>query len=125
VAGKECVGGEDTDFVKKAKYKGFALWFVPDAKLQHIVRANEMTYLGVWRRYFRIGRSMAAIDSQNSAPTNLILGYPRWFFAKVFKLSLELMLQTLKLNSYKVATSLIKIAILYGQHFQTKQQYLK
>jgi glycosyltransferase involved in cell wall biosynthesis len=125
VAGKESVGGEDTDFVKKAKDKGFALWFVPEACLQHIVRANEMTYLGVWRRYFRIGRSMAAIDNQMSTPTNRIFGYPRWFFAKVFKLCLELMLQILKLNTYKTATSLIKIALLYGQHFQVKQQYLK
>ncbi|MBA6290427.1 glycosyltransferase family 2 protein [Colwellia sp. MB3u-4] len=124
VAGKNEVGGEDTDFVKKASEKGFQLWFVPEALLQHIIRPHEMTMLGIWKRYFRIGRSIAAITPQEKFDGVKILGYPRWFLLKVFKQCLSLIINAVKLNSYCFASQLIETAISCGQEYHYKHSGL-
>ena len=120
VAGGSCIGGEDTDFVKKAVTCGFKLWFVPNASLQHIIRLNEMTMKGVWKRYFRIGRSMVALDRSTSSQKQLIWGYPRWFVFKILKQFTAMMLGTVKCNQYETVSKMIVIAISCGQEYENK-----
>jgi glycosyltransferase involved in cell wall biosynthesis len=124
VAGKNKVGGEDTDFVKKAEEQGFKLWFVPKALLKHIIRSHEMTIQGIWTRYFRIGRSIAAIMPEDKCSGVTLFGYPRWFLFKLFKHSLNIIKALVKLNSYNAMLQLIEMATLCGQQYQYKHSEL-
>jgi glycosyltransferase involved in cell wall biosynthesis len=120
VAGENSAGGEDTDFVKKASENGYKLWFVPEASLKHIIKPHEMTVSGIWKRYFRIGRSMAAVDPEEKFKGPLIGGYPRWVVLKVLKKVIALFFNALRFNSYILVTKLIEIALVCGQQYQHK-----
>lgn len=71
-AGSPVHGGEETDFARQAVEAGFAVRFVPDARVRHIVRAEQMGARRLLRRYYRIGQSMAL-----TAP-DLDLSRPGW-----------------------------------------------
>lgn len=120
VAGENEVGGEDTDFVTKASKSGFKLWFTPKALLQHIIKPEEMTVNGVWKRYFRIGRSIASIMPEEPFYGVECFGYPRWFLFRFFKKSLKVFWYLLKFDSYHAMYQLSEMASLYGQQYQYK-----
>jgi len=48
-------GGEDTAFAMSLCNEGNSVWFVPEARVEHIVTLSEMTLSGVYKRYRRIG----------------------------------------------------------------------
>jgi cellulose synthase/poly-beta-1,6-N-acetylglucosamine synthase-like glycosyltransferase len=120
VAGGNSAGGEDTDFVKKASEAGYKLWFAPEASLQHIIKPHEMTVRGMWIRYFRIGRSIAAINPEDKFQGPLIFGYPRWIVFNVLKKFISLLLNILRYNPYTRISKLMEIAIICGQQYQAK-----
>lgn len=125
VAGENNVGGEDTDFVKKASLSGFKIWFESDACLQHIIRPNEMTLMGIWERYFRIGRSMAAVDSEGTFNGPRLFGYPRWFVFTALKQCMKLLILSLKFERYVIAIEMINLAISCGQQYQLNSMIKK
>jgi len=118
IAGENQVGGEDTDFVKKASLAGFNIWFESDACLQHIIRPNEMSLSGIWKRYFRIGRSMSAVNSEAAFNGSKIFGYPRWFLVDSLKQCIKLIFLSLKFERYAAALTFINLAVSYGQQYQ-------
>ena len=120
VAGKDCLGGEDTDFVKKAEEKGFKLWFVSEACLQHIIKPNEMTVKGIWYRYFRIGRSIENLDNSSANEKVMFIGYPRWFIVQQSKQLMKLLLNVVMFKHYQAMIKVIEIAVSYGQAYQNK-----
>ena len=120
IAGKNSPGGEDTDFVKKAAKSGYKLWFVSEACLKHIISPNEMTLIGIWSRYFRIGRSIANLDNCAANDNVMLLGYPRWFIAQQAKQLMRLLLNAVMLKQYKVMIKVIEMAVSYGQVYQNK-----
>ena len=125
VAGENNVGGEDTDFVKKASLSGFKIWFESDACLQHIIRPNEMSLMGIWDRYFRIGRSMAAVNSETKFSGPMLFGYPRWFVFNTLKRCMKLFILSLKFERYTIAREMINLAISCGQQYQLKSMTKK
>ncbi len=128
VAGENNVGGEDTDFVKKASLSGFKVWFESDACLQHIIRPNEMTLMGIWDRYFRIGRSMAAVSGAKSEKVfngPKLFGYPRWFLFNTLKQCMKIVILSLKFKRYAFAIEMINLAISCGQQYQLKSMTKK
>lgn len=125
VAGENNVGGEDTDFVKKASLSGFKIWFESDACLQHIIRPNEMSLMGIWDRYFRIGRSMAAVNNEKIFCGPRLFGYPRWFVINTLKRCIKLVVLLLKIERYAIAIEMINLAISCGQQYQLKSMTKK
>lgn len=128
VAGANNVGGEDTDFVKKASLSGFKVWFESDACLQHIIRPNEVTLVGIWQRYFRIGRSMSAVsDTKNEKVFNgpKLFGYPRWFLFNTLKQCIKLVILSLTFKPYAFAIKMINLAMSCGQQYQLKSMAKK
>lgn len=122
IAGKNEVGGEDTDFVKKAVEAGYLAWFSSDLMVKHIIRPDEMTLRYLWRRYVRIGRSMAAIDSQPVSQTSMLLGYPRWVVSEMIKRSIKIVGLGLTGQAQQAATELTELAMQYGKFSQYKRQ---
>lgn len=121
IAGHHEVGGEDTDFVRKASEIGFKLWFSKQISLKHIIRPEEMKIRSVWRRYFRIGRSIEAITPiENSYKKTF--GYPRWMLSMIVKRSLACLWYLFRFQQYQAASELVNIAILCGKAYQVKKQ---
>lgn len=118
IAGENQVGGEDTDFVKKANLFGFKIWFESDACLQHMIRTNEMTFMGIWARYFRIGRSTSAVNSEEIFTGPRLFGYPRWFLLNALKQCMKLIILSLKFERYAIAIEVINLAMSCGQQYQ-------
>jgi len=120
IAGKNQVGGEDTDFVRQAVEHGFKLWFSKKISLQHIVKPHEITMLAVCKRYFRIGRSISAVTTNSTENEKLLFGYPRWIVFSLIKMSLVACGYFLIFQHYKAMSKMLDIAILYGKAYQNK-----
>jgi hypothetical protein len=114
-------GGEDSDFVKQAVEYGFMLWFSKKISLQHIVKPHEISMLAVYKRNFRIGRSMAAVSPRNTEGEKKLFGYPRWEMPSVIKLGVVTCGYFLIFQRYEAMSKLIDIAILCGKKYQNKQ----
>jgi glycosyltransferase involved in cell wall biosynthesis len=120
IAGVNQVGGEDTDFAKKAVELGFHPLFSSKIKILHIVKPHEMTVVSIWKRYVRIGRSMAAVDSVRKHHGALWFGYPRWVVVDITKRGLIVMRHCLFFRRFRAVSELIDIAIIYGKAFEIK-----
>jgi glycosyltransferase involved in cell wall biosynthesis len=120
IAGKNLVGGEDTDFVRQAVEHGFKLWFSKKISLRHIVKQHEITMWSVSKRYFRIGRSMSAVSPRNTNNDKLLFNYPRWVVSSLFKMGAEAFCYFLILQRYKAMSKIIDMSILYGKAYQDK-----
>lgn len=120
-ASGEMIAGDETDFVRRAREAGHKAWFIPEARLRHIVRPHEVALKPVLRRYFRIGRGMAAINPA-SHPKNphRLFGYPRHLYRAIPTRTLKAIMQLLKLDTYKFAKGLIHISMMVGHAYQVK-----
>lgn len=123
IAGDNLVGGEDTDFVIKAKENGYEPWFVPRASLQHIIRPHEMSLKGICTRCFRIGRSIEALDNNSIAINKTLFGYPRWVFAKILKQAIFLAGYALRFDRYSAVLKMIEIATFAGRQYEKKHHH--
>jgi glycosyltransferase involved in cell wall biosynthesis len=121
VAGKVTVGGEDTDFICKASQMGYKIWYSPHILLQHIVRPDEMTIISVYKRYFRIGRSNAAVFPSENEQCKQLFGYPRWLLVKLLKQFLSAVKSLIMMKSYEAVCELIEIAEVFGKAYQNKR----
>ncbi|MFD2167325.1 glycosyltransferase [Thalassotalea euphylliae] len=120
IANKAKVGGEDTDFVKRAQANGFRIFFDSEAEVEHIVRANEVGIIPVVNRYFRIGRSIAATTELNFGSSKTAFGYPLWAYVETLKKSATCLMLWFKNKRYESAEILIELSMLWG-----KLNYLK
>tara|TARA_R110001599_G_scaffold353742_2_gene596037 strand:- start:9782 stop:10690 length:909 start_codon:yes stop_codon:yes gene_type:complete len=123
IAGDNPVGGEDTDFIIKAKAIGYEPWFVPQASLQHIIRLYEMTLKGISMRCFRIGRSMEVLDSNVVDIPKFFFGYPRWAFSKVFKQVIRMAVYAMKFDCYAAVRKMMEIATFAGRQYERKNHH--
>lgn len=55
--GSQMLGGEEKDIFLRLRAKGFQLWYVPDAIVQHIIPANRLTQAAIKKQARGIGFS--------------------------------------------------------------------
>lgn len=74
-------GGDDTDYLRRVRSRGGAIWWSPTMSLEHYVEPSRMT-VEYARRYIRDGAGHAdpniALD-----PSPRWRGVPRWLYRKV------------------------------------------
>ena len=124
IAEQDRVGGEDTDFAKKAYDHGFGLWFTPSARLEHIVHPHEMTIKSVWQRYYRIGRSIAAVQPDSIEKQNLVFGYPAWLLVHIAKKCLIVVRYMLLFNINCAMEEIVNIATSFGKYSKSNDKYV-
>lgn len=56
----KAVGGEDTKFVSQIAETGAPIVFVPEARAEHILQSDEVSFSALFRRQMRNGRSGAS-----------------------------------------------------------------
>jgi cellulose synthase/poly-beta-1,6-N-acetylglucosamine synthase-like glycosyltransferase len=76
--GRGMLACEETFLIRDLFARGFSGRWVPDAKLQHYVREEQLTteYIRRWNKGY--GATMARLDSER--PEKLLFGSPRWMW---------------------------------------------
>jgi glycosyltransferase involved in cell wall biosynthesis len=120
--GQAAAGGEDSSFVRDAMAQGHQARYVAGACVKHIVRPHQVGLYPVFRRYLRIGRSMALSDPQTFDPEGArILGYPRYLVRTIPRDTLRALGYWLGGNSYAAADQLIGVAMTCGRAQQWRK----
>lgn len=116
-------GGEDTAFVQEALSAGHKAHYVPAARVKHIVRPHQVGIYPVFRRYLRIGRSMALSNRERFDPGGArLLGFPRYLFRTVPRDVLRALRYWLSGNTYAAADQLIGVAMTCGRAQQWRDE---
>jgi len=121
-AGGQMVAGDETDFVRRLLDAGLKSWFVPEARVRHIVRPYQVRIWPVLQRYFRIGRGTEAVGAQ-TFPQDLptLFGYPRYLCKILPPKALRACGHFLRFDPYSGMNILIEIAVTCGRAFQWRQ----
>lgn len=122
-ANGQMVAGDETAFLREAVRRGNRIWFLPAARLDHIVRPHEVGILPVLRRYFRIGRGSAVTNPANNPDTApRIFGYPRFIY-RLIPAQLTLALIRLVLfDQYGCTRILIRLALSCGRIYEWRRR---
>jgi len=121
-ANGDMVAGDETAFVRAAIADGFAARFVAEARLRHIVRRHEVALWPVLRRYFRIGRGMAAVDPASFpryAPR--MFGCPRYLLREISENIANAFIRFISFDLYRCNRTLIDVAIKCGQAYEWRR----
>lgn len=71
--------GSEVEFSCRIEKRGHKAWFVPDAKVGHIIRPWQLEREWVIQRAYRLGRHMYHQEAPSFAnKAALVLGAPRW-----------------------------------------------
>lgn len=115
-------GGEDTRLVNELVERGEKAWYVPEARVRHIVRAHQVGVRPVLQRYFRIGRAIetnGAHRFSKNLPT--LFGYPRYLI-KTIPLSIGYaIVLAAQGKTHRSMSKLIGVAMTCGQAFECKK----
>jgi glycosyltransferase involved in cell wall biosynthesis len=75
------VGGEDTDLLRQMQADGGPFWWVPQARIDHIIPPARQS-LAFFKRYFE-GRGKQAALTYGDDGGATIFGYPRWMIREL------------------------------------------
>lgn len=75
--------GSEYEFTRRLAAQGVKAWFCTDAKVEHIVRENQLSKQWVLQRFFRHGRSLYLLDDVRQANAPRIFGAERWLYRKM------------------------------------------
>lgn len=77
--------GSETELTERLVNQGCQCWFVPDAVVAHVIRADQMRFWWVMRRAIRSGKGAVAkqLKIQPYKTEKIIFGAPRWLFREL------------------------------------------
>jgi len=75
--------GSEGDFTRRLGKMGMKAWFCKAAKVEHLIRPNQMTRQWVLNRFFRHGRSSYRYDHQPDSSVPRLYGVERWIYRKL------------------------------------------
>lgn len=82
--------GSEVEFGTRIEALGHRAWFVPEARVGHIIRRSQMEKQWVIRRQYRLGRHMFHQEAKNfDARSKTIAGAPRWKYRQLIEYSLK------------------------------------
>jgi glycosyltransferase involved in cell wall biosynthesis len=76
--------GSETEFVLRLGRLGHRAWYVPDALVEHFVRAEQLEKVWVLKRAVRFGRGQYRLFRKNQT-NGMLLGTPPYLFRKMLK----------------------------------------
>lgn len=74
--------GVETEFTERLAAHGCNCWFAPAAKVQHIIRPEQLKTEWVINRAFKFGRDIYLKRKDNFRRYPCVLGIPRWMLRK-------------------------------------------
>lgn len=75
--------GSEYEFTRRLAAQGIKSWFCTDAKVEHIVRENQLSKQWILQRFFRHGRSLYLLEDVQHAKAARIFGAERWLYRKM------------------------------------------
>lgn len=82
--------GSETEFNHRLNKMGYKFCFIPEAKVSHIIREEQLTRKWVLKRAFQFGKNMFIQNNKlDLEKFSTISGIPRWMISKLILKSLE------------------------------------
>ena len=78
------VMGSETELIARMAERGIKSWFCQSARVQHLIRAEQMSKAWVLRRYFRHGRALYLFRRRRTKGLRLLFGIEPWLLREVF-----------------------------------------
>lgn len=88
--GRDYAMGSETEFVRRVLRAGFSAWFVPDAVVEHYIRAHQLQRSWILRRAYRFGRGQYRLAA-DAEPARVWLGVPRHLYRSLVTASLAVL----------------------------------
>ncbi|MBK1671116.1 hypothetical protein CKO28_24225 [Rhodovibrio sodomensis] len=116
-------GGEETAFVKRALASGFELHHVSAARVQHIVRKEQIGILPVFKRYVRLGRA-GFLQNERTDTYNgpRIFGYPRYLYKMIPKEIARIGYKWIIGRHNEGANALLDLAFICGNEIERQKR---
>lgn len=119
------VSGSETDFLSRLDAAGYQMHFLPRAKINHIVKPEQIGAKPVLKRYFRLGRGSYRRESSFSEASDqyvtTLFGYPRFMIRTLLSKSWKGLAQLLTGDSYMAMRTFVDTAFEAGKMYQQKQ----
>lgn len=112
--GTKLVMGEETELCRRIQNNGHNCIYYPDALVHHCVLPERLTkkYLRKW--YFYMGQWYAFADEKDWAKGILILGVPRWMYAKMVEDFFAYLMCSLQGKAAAAQDKLSEMYLLFG-----------
>lgn len=75
--------GSETELTTRLKGMGCRAWFCANAKVEHLVRENQLSRRWILKRFFRKGRSDYLLEYGSSRIRRTFFGVDRWIYRKL------------------------------------------
>lgn len=76
--GPDVAMGEEVELIGRLRRDGVKVWWIADALVEHIIRADQLNKNWVLRRAVQFGRGQYWLDIEFRRPAPLVAGMPRW-----------------------------------------------
>tara|TARA_R110001592_G_scaffold126336_1_gene337512 strand:+ start:154904 stop:155764 length:861 start_codon:yes stop_codon:yes gene_type:complete len=114
--------GSETEFTKRLERSGFKAYFVPAARVAHIIRPNQLEKEWIISRAFRFGRGNASQALQKQkAVVPQIFGLPRWKIRSLLEQYLKLIRASIMGREGDVFIAKWQIQFIRGWIFETRK----
>jgi glycosyltransferase involved in cell wall biosynthesis len=99
-AAGQYVMGSEVEFGARLEALGYRSWFVPAARVGHIIRPHQLEAAWIIQRAYRLGRHMIHQDRAREAPeVARFRGAPRWMWRRFLQEHLRSLLAAVRSNS--------------------------
>jgi len=99
--------GEDTDFCRRLADKGCRAYFVPKARLRHIVHEAQVRWSWMLRRFYRHGKTQLQVElRQHGHTTPEVFSVPRYLLRRVATNSLGILPAVLSFRAQRIFSQL-------------------
>tara|TARA_R110001592_G_scaffold126336_1_gene337508 strand:+ start:149719 stop:150636 length:918 start_codon:yes stop_codon:yes gene_type:complete len=113
--------GSETEFLLRVESANYTMQFIPEAKIKHIVRPDQMMLGAILKRYYRIGRGIEATGVTTfHGDLKTIWGYPRFLYRKLALQLFRSFYHVLTGNKYQAVRVLMQVAVQCGRAEQWK-----
>lgn len=117
--------GSETEFTMRLATLGIKGWFCNAAKVEHIIRPNQLSRSWMLQRFFRFGRARYQMEHECDEKTPLLFGAARWLYRRLIATyfrSLLLLIMGRHEASFKTMTKHYETR---GAIYQSKQMHTR
>jgi len=114
--GENYIMGSETELLLKLEASGYKALYIPNSKVYHQIRENQLSLSWLKSRAFRSGKGVA-FNKEDSA--SMLFGVPRYLFKKAIYGVFSLAIPILKLNKKEINYAVMELYYNFGRIIQS------
>lgn len=114
--------GSETEFCRRLESQGVKAWFCADAKVEHLVRKNQLSTEWILQRFFRFGRAAYYFESSKKSASAQLFGAERWAIRRSIAAKMAAWIWILRRDRSRAMHMMIDFNLMRGRIFQARNQ---